>query len=139
MRRTAARSEFTVGSFMYVIEFEDGEFRLFIDGRRSRTVNLFEPSDRDEFDSYMLQHIDERKIFAIKERASNRHAISVYRFARRFVEMIIHTERPYLFRFSANEQRKTKLYESFSVSICNKFTYHLCSEGRNFTFYRLRE
>lgn len=137
MRCTAAKSEFTVGSLTYVIEFENDEFRLFIDDRQSRTKNHAEPYARDDFYGYTFQCTEGSRIYETSKRASTRHAVSVYHAAMQFVAMVVHTIRPHRFSFSANEARKIKLYRSVATKISAKHGYKSFIDGNNFMFYRL--
>lgn len=139
MRCTAAKSEFTVGSFTYVIEFESGEFRLYIDDRQSRTKIHAQPYARDDFYGYTFQDTDGSRIYETSRRTSTRHAVSVYHAAMQFVAMVVHTIRPHRFSFSANEARKIKLYRSLAITISSRYGYQSCVSGNNFIFYRLAD
>lgn len=136
MKYVNEEKTFVVDDLTYVIYFSNGEFVLYVDATKSRTKIHEEEDLKDPFYGYSLEDEPNMEVMESSDLIKTKSPMKIYKEVMTFVNNMIGKHKPYMFKYSANEDRKIPVYGRVAKKLAEKHGYYL-SEGDGFyVFYR---
>ncbi|AKF13547.1 hypothetical protein PHIN3_284 [Sinorhizobium phage phiN3] len=123
---------FEVDSLTYVVEFDNNEFFLYVDGTKAKT----KIAEEVEFDGFDFFEETSHNVMKSSELVKAKSPLKIFKNVLKFVEDMIGKHKPHFFFFAANEEKKISLYSTVAQQIAKKSEYYLQADGGSFYFYK---
>lgn len=117
---------FVVGDAVYVVSYSNHEFEFYIDTSKS-SKNYQSDTEKAFGDKPPDQ------VMFITE-SSN--VYEVFSNIKSFVDGVLKGEKPYFFKYYANQPQKYKAYSSFASRICKLYGYTYTFDNGSYMFYK---
>ncbi|AGR47999.1 hypothetical protein PHIM7_280 [Sinorhizobium phage phiM7] len=123
---------FEVDSLTYVVEFDNNEFFLYVDGTKAKT----KIAEEVEFDGFDFFEESSQNVLKSSDLVKTKSPIKVFKNVLKFVEDMIGKHKPHFFYFAANEEKKISLYAMVAQQLSKKSGYYLQADAGSFYFYK---